>query len=42
VAQIAAQLEQQGRNALSTLSPGQVALVDQAIATGAQAVTHKD
>lgn len=41
VAQIAAQLEQQGRNALSTLTPGQIALVDQAILTGAQAVTRK-
>lgn len=41
VAQIATSLQQQHVNALSALTPDQLALVDQVIATGATAITSK-
>lgn len=41
VSQIATTLQQQHVNALDALTPGQLALVDQAIATGAIALTPK-
>lgn len=41
VSELATTIQQQHVNALSTLTPGQLALVDQAIATGAAAISPK-